>query len=49
MIDAKATALSFLYQKHSESRDKLLKASSSVYLMTWQRLFYSVLRNLQLS
>jgi len=34
MIDAKATALSFLYQKHSESHDKLLKASSSVHLMT---------------
>ena len=49
MINAKTTALSFLYQKHSESHDKLLKASSSVYLMTWQRLFYLVSRNLWLS
>ncbi len=34
MIDAKTTALSFLYQKHSENHDKLLKVSSSIHLMT---------------
>jgi len=34
MINARATALSSLYQKHLESHDKLSKVSSSVHLMT---------------
>ncbi len=49
MINARTTALSFLYQKHLKSYDKLLKASSSVHSVTWQRSLHLVSWNLQLS
>ncbi len=46
MINVKTTALSFLYWKYSENHNRLLKASSLVHLVTWQRSLHLVSRNL---